>query len=145
MYRSLYDKKLLKQRRLITNGYTLPYNPNLVERANKLRKKMTPMEQKLWDQLFRDFPLKVYRQRPIDNYIVDFYCSKLHLVIEIDGSVHDSPEAQEYDSKRTGILENYNLKVIRFRNDEVDKEFDKVRQIIMAELQNAKRQTPFAP
>jgi very-short-patch-repair endonuclease len=134
MYRALYDKKFLKKRHLITNGYCLPYNPNLVARANELRKNMTPMARKLWVELFKDFPLKVMRQKPIDNYIVDFYCSKLRLVLEIDGSVHDTREAEEYDSQRTGILENYNLKVIRFRNEEIEKEFDKVRAIITDEL-----------
>lgn len=64
--------------------------------------------------------LKFYRQKPIDHYIVDFYCAKEALVIELDWESHDTPEAQEYDLYRTEILEQvYNLKVIRFTNDEV--------------------------
>ena len=130
----LYDKKVLKARGLITNGFCLPYNPNLVPRANELRKNMTLAERKLWIEFFKNYPFKVIRQKIIDNYIVDFYCTKLSLVIEIDGSVHDSKDAQEYDEERTQILENYNLKVIRFRNEEVDQEFVKVCTIIREEL-----------
>ena len=62
---------------------------------------------------------RVYRQRPIDNFVVDFYCPKLKLVIEIDGDSHYRENAQEYDSQRTEILQGYGLKVIRFTNEEV--------------------------
>ena len=73
-------------------------------------------------------------QKVIDNYIVDFYCPKLSLVVEIDGSAHDSLEAKNYDRERTELLENYNLKVIRFKNEEVETEFDRVCLMIMDEL-----------
>jgi very-short-patch-repair endonuclease len=134
MREPLYDKKTLQERGLVTNGYCLPYNPKLIPRANELRKNMTLMEKKLWAEFFRDYPHNVARQKIIDNYIVDFYCAKLRLVVEIDGSVHDSHEAQEYDRERTKVLESYNLKVIRFNNNEVEAEFDKVCKILMGEL-----------
>jgi very-short-patch-repair endonuclease len=134
MRQPLYDKKALKERGLLTNGFCLPYNPKLIARAIELRKNMTPMERKLWIRLFKNFPLKVARQKVIDNYIVDFYCAKLGLVVEVDGNVHDTYEAKEYDEERTKILENYNLKVIRFRNEEVEIEFDKVCAAVMDEL-----------
>lgn len=134
MRNPLYDKKVLKERGLVTNGFSLPYNPKLTSRANELRKNMTPAETKLWTGFFKTYPLNIVRQKIIDNYIVDFYCAKLDLVIEIDGNVHDTPEAQGYDIERTKILENYNLKVIRFTNTEVEAEFDKVCQIIIDEL-----------
>ena len=97
----------------------LPYNKNLVPRARELRKNMTLAEKKIWYGYLKNFQARVYRQRPIDNFIVDFYCPKLKLVIEIDGDSHSSENAQKYDRERTEILEGYGLKVIRFNNEEV--------------------------
>jgi very-short-patch-repair endonuclease len=71
----------------------LPYEEWLVPRSRQLRKKLTPMEKKLWHGFLRSFRYRVLRQRPIDRYIVDFYCAKLKLVIEVDGESHTSPEA----------------------------------------------------
>ena len=71
----------------ITNDFHLPYNRNLVTRAKELRKNITLAEKKLWYGYLRKFPLRVLRQKPIDNFIVDFYCAKLKLVIEIDGDI----------------------------------------------------------
>ncbi len=84
----------MQKRGLVTNGFSLPYNPKLIDRANKLRKNMTQAERKLWTELFINYQFKVMRQKVIDNYIVDFYIAKLNLVIEIDGSVHDTPEVK---------------------------------------------------
>ncbi|MBQ4401456.1 MAG: DUF559 domain-containing protein [Synergistaceae bacterium] len=70
-----------------------PYTPQLIERARGLRKNMTPQERRLWYSFLRNHPTKFYRQRPIGGYIADFYCRKLMLVIEIDGSQHDDEEA----------------------------------------------------
>ena len=97
----------------------LPYNKNLVSRAKDLRKNLTLAEKQIWYEYLRDHQYRVYRQRPIDNFIVDFYCPKLKLVIEIDGNSHYRENAQEYDSQRTAILQGYGLKVIRFTNKEV--------------------------
>jgi len=143
MSKVLFDKKILKERGLVTNGFCLPYNPQLIPRAIELRKKMTSAERKLWIGLLKDFPLKVMRQKVIDNYIVDFYCAKLSLVIEIDGGIHDTDEAKCYDQERTIILESYSLKVIRFKNEEVEMEFDEVCKTIMAEYQKWKTDHDF--
>ncbi len=110
--------------------YFLPYNPSLVEPAKELRKNPTPAERKLWQDYLRQFPFKVWRQKPIDNFIVDFYCSKLQLVIEVDGDTHFTELGSIYDGKRTHILENYGLQVVRFTNDEVMNCFDGVCQCI---------------
>jgi very-short-patch-repair endonuclease len=83
-----WDNESLKRRELITTGFHLPYNPDLVSLARSMRKDLTPAEKKLWEGLFRDFKCRVLRQRPIDNFIVDFYCPKMKLVIEIDGATH---------------------------------------------------------
>ena len=108
----------------------LPYNPELVARAKKLRKNMAAAEKKLWYGYLRTFPHRVYRQRPIDHYIVDFYCPKLKLVIEVDGDSHFTPEALEYDQKKTEILEGYGLTVVRFTNAEIVDSFEGVCAVI---------------
>ena len=97
----------------------LPDNKKLVARAKELRKNMTVAERKLWKNYLKTFPDRVYPQRPIDNFIVDFYCPKLKLVIEIDGESHYDENAQYYDQERTHILQSYGLQVIRFSNDDV--------------------------
>ena len=112
--------------KLNTSNFHLPYNPKLVEKAKELRQNPTPAEKKLWRGYLRTFPLRILRQRPIDRFIVDFYCAALKLVIEIDGDSHFTDEGQVYDLERTGILAGYGLKVIRFTNDEVMKDFEGV-------------------
>ena len=89
------------------------YNSQHKQAARSLRKTMTRQERHLWYDFLRNYSIKIYRQRPIDQYIVDFYCSKAHLVIELDGSQHYTQEGIEYDTIRTEILEKYQLKVIR--------------------------------
>ena len=110
--------------------YFLPYNPQLVARAKEMRKNPTIAERKLWGYL-RNFPVKFWRQRPIDNFIVDFYCPKLKLVIEVDGDSHFTDSGLVYDQERTRVLEGYGLRIIRFTNDEVLQNFEGVCEQIM--------------
>jgi len=112
--------------RLSSSEFHLPYNPALVERAKQLRKNMTPAEKKLWYQYLRDFKYRVLRQRPIDQFIVDFYCAHLRLVIEVDGDSHFSDNAKAYDMARSQILEGYGLNVLRFTNEQVLQNFEAV-------------------
>jgi very-short-patch-repair endonuclease len=86
---------------------------------------MTPAERQLWGYL-RTLVPRVLRQRPIDYFIVDFYCAKLKLVIEVDGGYHFTEEMQEYDKRRTARLETYGITVIRFTNDQVLYSFEGV-------------------
>ncbi|MEO1672257.1 MAG: endonuclease domain-containing protein [Cyanobacteria bacterium J06631_2] len=120
----------------IRSDFHLPYNRNLATRARELRKNMTVAEKKLWYGYLRNFPLRVLRQKPIDNFIVDFYCAKLKLVIEVDGDSHFSPEAQAKDEERTNILQGYSLTVIRFTNDDVLHNFEAVCEQIHLRLQS---------
>jgi len=87
---------------------------------------MTAAERKLWHQYLRTFEFRVLRQRPIDYFIVDFYCPTLKLVIEIDGDSHYTEQGQDYDRERSQRLESYGLKVIRFTNQQVLENFDGV-------------------
>ena len=91
---------------------------------------MTEAEKKLWYGYLRDFEYRVLRQKPIDNYIVDFYCPKLKLVIEIDGETHFTEDGKACDERRTAILESYGLRIIRFMNPDVLRNFEGVCQKI---------------
>lgn len=102
------------------------YNPDMKQNARSLRRNMTPQERHLWYDFLRSYPVKVYRQRSIDRFIVDFYCSRAHLVIELDGSQHYTPEGRAYDRERSAVLLQYDLKVIRFQNADIDFNFDSV-------------------
>ncbi len=107
-------------------GYNSCNNP----KARLLRREMTKQEKKLWYQYLKKYEIHWYRQRPIDHYIVDFYCSRAKLVLELDGSQHYTVEGEEYDAIRTDILEAYQLEVIRLPNAEIDKNFSGVCQLI---------------
>ena len=112
-------------------------DPLIFENARELRKKLTPAEQVFWFLLKEQFPkYKFRRQHPISIYIVDFYCHKLKLVIEIDGSVHDSEEVKLNDEKRQNDLENLNLIVIRFTNNQVKTEIELVIEKISSTIGN---------
>ena len=95
--------------------------PNSFAKAKFLRDNMTDAEKLLWEKL-KDKKLKGFkfrRQHPIHIYIVDFYCHKLKLIIELDGGYHDSKEQKLLDAERSEILKFQDLEIIRFTNDEV--------------------------
>jgi very-short-patch-repair endonuclease len=121
---------MTREQNFIKTAYHLPYNPNLIEKAKELRKNMTSAEKKLWNNYLKTLKIRFLRQRPIDNFIVDFYCANLKLVIEIDGESHFTDEAKYYDEQRTSVLESYGLQVIRFTNEEVFKNFEGVCEYI---------------
>lgn len=102
------------------------HNPKLTENARTLRKNMTPEESKLWYGYLRNLPIRVLRQKVIDNYIVDFYCAKAKLVIELDGSQHYETAGLIKDTIRTQKLEKYSLTVLRIPNSEIHNNFDGV-------------------
>ena len=102
------------------------YNSKLRDRARELRKNMTPQERHLWYDFLRNYPIKFYRQRVIDYFIADFYCSSASLVIELDGSQHFTEDGHVYDEERTAIINHYGLTVIRFSNSDIDNNFESV-------------------
>ncbi len=115
---------------LNTSDFHLPYNAELVARAKELRKNMTIAEKKLWYSYLKSFKFKVLRQRPIDHFIVDFYCPHLKLVIEVDGDSHFTDDGQDYDKERTQVLEGYGLTILRFTNNQVLQDFQSVCEAI---------------
>ncbi|MBQ2756076.1 MAG: DUF559 domain-containing protein [Oscillospiraceae bacterium] len=104
----------------------LKKNNNLLESARFLRRNMTLQEKHLWYDFLQHYPIKIYKQRIIDDFIIDFYCHQALLAIEIDGSHHYTSDGMAYDKIRTSILEQYGIKVIRFSNSEIDYNFKSV-------------------
>ena len=95
---------------------------------------MTPQEGLLWYKFLKKYPAKIMRQRIVGNYIVDFYCSKSKLIIELDGSQHFEENNAEYDKIRTDYFNSLGLKVIRFTNYEIKYNFDSVCILIDSEI-----------
>lgn len=106
------------------------FNRKLTGRARELRHNMTRQEKHLWYDFLSNYPVKIYRQRSIDYFIADFYCSRAHLVIEIDGGQHYTEEELAYDKERAEAIEKQDLQVIRFTNREVDQRFEGVCRAI---------------
>ncbi|MBI2355569.1 MAG: endonuclease domain-containing protein [Deltaproteobacteria bacterium] len=128
---------------LASDSAFLPYNKNLTERARENRKAPTPAESKIWNKVLRMRQFadhKFLRQKPIDNYIVDFYCSELRLVIEIDGDSH--AESVEYDAERTRVLQSLGLTVIRYTNDDVIRNIQGIYDNLSERIEKL---TPLAP
>ena len=101
-------------------------NNKLLDNAKELRRNLTPQEKHLWYDYLQHYPIKIYKQRIIDNFIADFYCHQARLVIEIDGSQHYTTAGKSYDLARTAIIERYGIAVLRFSNRDIDKTFDGV-------------------
>ena len=106
------------------------HNPKLSANARVLRKDMTPEERHLWYDFLRLYPVRFLRQKVIDAYIVDFYCSRARLVIELDGSQHYEEKGLLKDKIRTGKIENRNLTVLRIPNNEINQNFGGVCEYI---------------
>ena len=105
-------------------------NNKILDVAKILRRNMTPHEKHLWYDFLQHYPIKIYKQRIIDNFVADFYCHQAKLIIELDGSGHYSQEGKAYDEARTLVLESYGLSVIRFSNRDIAEKFEGVCYVI---------------
>jgi very-short-patch-repair endonuclease len=101
----------------------LSYNKNITIAAKKLRNNMTEEEKKLWYQYLRSYPVRFIRQKVIDNCVLDFYCAKCRLGIELDGSQHLTEHGLGHDEARTKLLNAYGVTIIRFMNDRTRDDF----------------------
>lgn len=110
----------------------LPYNPHLKELARQLRNNSTPGEIALWKVLRNKQLLgfDFHRQKPMLNYIVDFYCNELYLAIEIDGEYHSSEKQSKKDKQKDEELNEYNVTVLRFSEKEAYKSTNTVASVI---------------
>ena len=113
----------------------IPKRNDLLPRARALRRDMTPQERKLWYCFLRTYPVKVYKQRIIGEYIADFYCAAAKLVVEIDGSQHYEPNDRKYDETRDRFMTDLGLQVLRFSNHEINTAFDPVCEAIDRAIQ----------
>ena len=114
----------------------IPYDKNLVSRAKELRKETTEAEKVFWDEVLKDKKLanfKFTRQKPLDNFIADFFCSSLGIIIEIDGEVHDYQKTR--DAERDKMLkQKFGLEIIRYKNEEVLNDTEKVREDLISKI-----------
>ena len=106
------------------------YNHENVKHARFLRKNMTPWERKLWYCFLKVHTPRFQRQKVIGRYIVDFFCAKAGLIIELDGGGHYQPDKEKRDLTRTYILEQNGYEILRFCNLDIDKNFYSVCSVI---------------
>ena len=110
----------------------LRYDQQLKNRARSLRANLTDAEQRLWARLRRKqiLGVQVYRQKPVGNYIADFYAPAARLVVEVDGSQHFEPRQAEHDERRDAHLKQLGLHVLRYTDRQVLLELDSVPEDI---------------
>jgi very-short-patch-repair endonuclease len=118
----------------------LKYNPQLKTRARSLRTNLTDAEQRLWSRLRRKqiAGVQFYRQKPVGNYIVDFYAPTARLVVESDGSHHFELTQLRHDKRRNQYLEQLGLKILRFDDRQVLTETDSVVEEIFRAVSEKK-------
>ncbi|MBQ3276631.1 MAG: endonuclease domain-containing protein [Oscillospiraceae bacterium] len=116
------------------------YDRSLIPLAKVMQKNMTPWERRLWYGFLRGYPVRFQRQKALGRYIVDFYCARASLAVELDGGGHFEPDRMARDAERTAALEAMGLRVLRFTNPEVDGQFSSVCEQIDREV---KKRRPF--
>ena len=107
-----------------------------------MRREMTAAENKLWYDYLRRDGNRWLRQKPIDDYLVDFYCPKLKLAIEVDGTTHLENKDKVYDKKRTEELEKLGIKILRFWNNDILDGLAEVANIVKQQIKNIKSPYP---
>ena len=118
------------------NQKVLPRNKELKTLSTQLRNNATKEENKLWYEFLRTYPVRFNRQRIVGNYILDFYCAKAKLAVELDGSQHYEDNGVKNDEIRTKYLESLGLEVLRFSNLEVNESFYEVCTVIDQAVKN---------
>ena len=103
-----------------------------------MRNEMTAAEKKLWYGYLEQDRNRWLRQKPIGDYIIDFYCPKLKLVIEVDGTTHLENKDKVYDKKRTEELEKLGIKILRFWNNDILDGLAEVENVIEEQIKNIK-------
>jgi very-short-patch-repair endonuclease len=113
--------KMVNKSEILCSNATIRYNPKIKPRANEMSRQMTKCEQLLWFNILSKKQLagfKFIKQKQVFNFIVDFYCSELLLVIEVDGQSHN--DRLEYDKQRDDFLRSCGLEILRISNDDVE-------------------------
>ncbi|TQO35560.1 very-short-patch-repair endonuclease [Arenibacter algicola] len=122
----------------------IPYYPNLKELARQLRNNSTKAEIILWQKLKgkQMYGYDFHRQKPIDNYIIDFFCHELMLGIEVDGYSHQIIEVFNKDVKKEGVMNMLGIHILRFSDEQVLKDTDNVIRAIEWYIANFEEHTP---
>jgi len=121
----------------------IPYNKNLKELSKSLRDNLTEAERCLWTRIrLKHLGYMFYRQKPIGEYIVDFYCPKARLVVEVDGGQHFTEDEASNDRVRDEYMRSLGLMVLRFSNSEVLKNADSVAVTIYELLGKIRHSAP---
>ena len=115
----------------------LPRNVKLVNFSRELRNNATKAERKVWFEFLRTYHPQWYRQRIVGNFILDFYCPKAQLTIEVDGGQHYEDEVAKQDDQRSVILKSLGIRTMRFTNFEVIDNFDQVCLAIDEEVKQS--------
>jgi len=123
-------------KRVIERNMFYGASKNIFLRAIELRNNMTLAEKLLWEELKRKeiFNARFKRQHPIDIFVVDFYCHKHKLAIEVDGEIHLKEEVLEYDDGRSHDIEKLGIKILRFTNKDVIENIEMVKKRILQEI-----------
>ena len=118
----------MKTNKIIERGFFYGAKPDAFEKAKQLRKNLTESEKKLWNYLKMGsiYGLHFRQQHPINQFIADFYCHKVKLVIEADGGIHSLQNRREYDRGREYFMNELGLHVIRFTNEDIMERIDEV-------------------
>jgi len=128
----------MKRNRVIDAEFFYGATPEIFFRAARLRRYMTGAERMLWEKIRKKqiSGLTFRRQHPINQFIADFYCHKLKLAIEIDGSVHDIEDIKLHDKGRDDEFEKFGITTMRFKNEEVIENFIGVIEKIKSYCEN---------
>ena len=135
---------MCKKQRQMQKRKIIPYNPNLKELARQLRNNSTKAEIILWQKLKgkQMYGYDFHRQKPIDNYIIDFFCHELMLGIEVDGYSHQIIEVFNKDVKKEGVMNMLGIHILRFSDEQVLKDTDNVIRAIEWYIVNFEEHTP---
>ena len=120
--------QMQSQKQKFINIPYIPYDKNLVSRAKELRKETTEAEKIFWEKILQNEKLKKFkftRQKPLDHFIVDFYCAKLRLIIEVDGEIHDFQKSRDKERDDT-LKQKFGLEIIRYTNEEILKNAEQI-------------------
>ena len=110
------------------------HNPKLTAFSQKLRRDMTKEERRLWYDFLKTLPITFHRQKVIGDYIADFYCASSKLIIELDGSQHYEEKGVSADKKRDAYFSSIGIRVLRYSNEDVKKNFAGVCEDILRAL-----------
>jgi very-short-patch-repair endonuclease len=133
---SLYLSYYIMNKRVIQRNMFYGASKKIFLRAIELRNNMTPAENLLWKVLKNKeiFKVRFKRQHPVSIFVVDFYCHKYKLAIEVDGDIHLRQEVMERDDGRTHDIEKLGIKILRFTNQDVIEKTDWVKDSILNEI-----------